>query len=317
MARFSVIVPAYNVAEWIEAALRSVLRQTRQDFEVIVVDDGSSDGTGRVVAAMDDSRITLLEQENCGQAAARNLAIKASGGEFIALLDSDDLWLPRYLEVMGGALHAHPEAGLAYTDGWVLHEPPRRLRKGTAMEGRNPPMPPPAAPEDFLRELVQRNFVYPLATVRRSVLDDVGVFDPELPPAEDYELWLRIVARGYGAVRPPGLLAVSRRRPGSESTDALRMARSEERIYRKVVREYDVSPEIRRLAQRRADETRALAAAYASGEMRTIKRRVLVRLKNLAQSIRRRGQWYRTPPKELVDVFPDLFRPSSSAGGSA
>src|SRR4051812_28108863 len=102
---FSVAIPAYNAAATIAPALRSVLAQTRGDFEAIVVDDGSTDATAEAVGPfLEDGRITLVQQENRGLSGARNTALASARGRYVSLLDSDDLWLPHYLERMGEAL---------------------------------------------------------------------------------------------------------------------------------------------------------------------------------------------------------------------
>ena len=249
---FIVAMPAYNAERTIAASIRSVLAQTRPDFELIVVDDGSSDATFEIVSGFGDRRIRVLRQDNEGPGAARNLAIAESRSRYVSMLDSDDLWLPAYLETMGAALDAEPRAGLAYTDAWVLDDRTRRIRKTSAMHYQNPPLPPPEKPVEFLRLLLVRgNFVFTSATVRRAALNEIGPFNMLLTPSEDYELWLRILASGYRAVRVGADLAVYRKRKGSLSADELAILRGEREAIRRVVEEYDVPEEIRALARRR------------------------------------------------------------------
>lgn len=136
---FSVVVPAFNRAAVLEIALRSVLDQTFQDFEIVVVDDGSTDNPAAVVERIGDPRVRLIRQENQGGAAARNTGIDAAIGRFIAFLDSDDVFLPHHLEAMHDLLkNTTNTAGYARVvvdrgDGRVILKPPRALRPGEHM----------------------------------------------------------------------------------------------------------------------------------------------------------------------------------------
>src|SRR5204862_6259372 len=115
-------MPAYNVEPYIGDAIRSALAQTFTDFELIVVDDGSMDGTADVVKALarQDARIQLVQQANRGLAGARNSALRAARGEFFALLDSDDLWEPSFLEEQFAVLRARGEVDIVTGNGWYL-----------------------------------------------------------------------------------------------------------------------------------------------------------------------------------------------------
>src|SRR3712207_3903519 len=177
---FSVVMPAFNAQRTIAASIRSVLAQTRDDLELIVVNDGSTDSTRDVAGQFTgDPRVRVVDQENAGPGAARNRGISAGSAPYISLIDSDDLWLPTYLEVMGAALDAEPMAGLAYTDAWVLDDWSGRIRKKTAMAYQNPPLPPPEEPREFLRLLLtRRNFVFTSTTLRRSAVEHAGPFSP-------------------------------------------------------------------------------------------------------------------------------------------
>jgi glycosyltransferase involved in cell wall biosynthesis len=261
---FTVAMPAYNAEQTIAASIRSVLAQTRTDFELIVVDDGSTDATADIARRFSDQRIRVLRQENQGLGASRNRAVAEARGRYVSMLDSDDLWLPVYLETMGAALDADGRAGLAYTDAWVLNDRTGRIRKTTAMHYQNPPLSPPLDPLEFLRLLVVRgNFIFTSTTVRRSTLHAVAGFNMLRTRAEDYELWLRIVANGYRAVRVAGTLAVYRKRSGSLSTNELAMVRGEREAIRRVVDEYEVPADIRTLARRRLRHLDARIAGLA------------------------------------------------------
>src|SRR6266478_2733302 len=121
MPRVSVIIPIYNGAATIEHALRSVFEQTFTDFEIVVVDDGSTDDTPSLLAKFED-RITIVRQRNKGLPGARNAGVAASRGELLALIDHDDQWLPRKLELTVAAILDNPGAALVYSDMIVVNE---------------------------------------------------------------------------------------------------------------------------------------------------------------------------------------------------
>jgi glycosyltransferase involved in cell wall biosynthesis/GT2 family glycosyltransferase len=236
LARTTVVIPAYNAEATLEAAVTSVLRQTDTDVGVVVVDDGSTDGTRRLAHALAsrDDRVTVEHHVNKGLAAARNTGIRASQSRFVAFLDSDDLWHPEYLANMVPALQRHPDAGIAFTDAWVFDGRTHRLRRRSAMARQRPPCCGRLAPGPLVDELLQRNFMWVSTTVRRAALERVGLFDesPSIRAAEDYELWLRLAARGYAAVAVPGRLGFYRSHGGQMSRDLLRMHTATEGVMR-------------------------------------------------------------------------------------
>jgi glycosyltransferase involved in cell wall biosynthesis len=186
--KVSVVMPAYNAAAYIEEAIQSVLRQTFRDFEIVVIDDGSTDGTAEVVAAT-GAPVRLLRQANGGAASARNRGIEAARGEFVAFLDADDLWHPRMLRAQLEAFARQPEAGLVFTNCWYTDG--RRILPLTRTAQRR------AAEGWVFRALLAENFVMTTTVmVRRECLERVGMFDESLPVSEDYDLWMRI-ARHY------------------------------------------------------------------------------------------------------------------------
>src|SRR5271156_4120713 len=126
MPKGDVIIPAYNAAKYLAAAIESVIAQTFEDWKILLVDDGSTDNTAEVVAPFQDRlgpKLSYIKQNNRGLPAARNSAIRASTAEFLALLDADDVWLPCRLEESLKALSDRPQAGLAY--GLVTHIDPQ------------------------------------------------------------------------------------------------------------------------------------------------------------------------------------------------
>ena len=305
---FSVLVPAYNTEGTIAAALRSALAQTRRDFEIVVVDDGSTDGTAEAVRPfLEESRVKLVQQENRGLAGARNTALAHAHGPFVSLLDSDDLWLPDYLERMGAALERDTQAAFAYGDAWVLDDETRRIRLKTAMADVRPPSVPPRHPRVLALELLRRNFVFVATTIRRAVLDEVGPFDASLRSAEDYELWLRIALAGHYAVRVDGQVALYRLRPGQLSSNRVEMLRHLRRVFELVERNPRATDEVRALARARAElMDDSLAAISGKRPLSAVQYRARLALGRLKRSLVRPPIWYERPPPEVAAAFPDL-----------
>ena len=302
---FSVVMPSYNNARTIESAISSVLSQTRSDFELIVVDARSTDASLAVVESyLADERVTLVERDyNGGQSAARNTGIARARGEYVCLLDSDDLWLPRYLETMARTLETNPGAAVAYTDAWVLYDGLGRILRQTAMEARRPSATP-ADPVAFLRVLLERgNFVYYSVAARRQVLHEVGGYNEALRGAPDYELWLRLSTAGHTFARSDEVLGIYRRRPGQLTADPAWGDRALAEIFELVIEEYDVPEEIRGLALRRAHEhARKLAEAPGGGS----RRRSLPLVSGPEGALARLRWFYVRPPASVREAFPNL-----------
>jgi glycosyltransferase involved in cell wall biosynthesis len=308
---FSVVIPAHNAARTLPATIRSVLRQTRQDFEVLVIDDGSVDDTHDALASVTtDPRVRYFRQENLGPAAARNAGIEHARGQYVSLLDSDDAWLPHYLQAMGEALDADPDAGLAYTDAWRFDDETRRVSRRTAMWSERPPAVPPADTDLLLQMLLERNFVFTSATVRHRVLDEVGGFRT-LTRSEDCELWLRIAAAGHRFVRARGVLAVYRDRPGSRMHDRAAMLRGRAEILRLVADEYELSAAARAVAGARLEETERELAAQTSGATDPGGRGW--RASRAAGVVRRLRDFHLRPPAVVAAAIDDMPSASSAA----
>ena len=207
----SVIIPTYNRADLLPETLASVLGQTLADIEVLVVDDGSTDDTAGVVAAMADSRLRYIKNEYTGlPAAGRNVGIRAAKADLLAFVDSDDLWLPEKLAVQARHLDEHPEVRWCFTHhGFLDHT-----------TGEVEPCPLPEIPAPGVRRfacLLGVNYVpSPTVLVRRRLLERTGFFDeaPELRFVEDWELWLRLEAASPGVFLPQ-TLALYRRHPAN------------------------------------------------------------------------------------------------------
>jgi glycosyltransferase involved in cell wall biosynthesis len=199
--KVSVVIPVFNRPVAVRRAIDSVLRQTCQDFEVIVVDDASTDATPAAVEELADPRIRLIRHErNRGGSAARNTGIRAGSAPYVAFLDSDDEWLPTKLERQLEVFERSSDlVGFVYTgaervfpDGSVSRYIPRQRT-------------------DLSRALLAENVVgeTSLGMVRRSVLDAVDGFDESLPSCQDLDLWLRICERFSADVVPDALVRIS------------------------------------------------------------------------------------------------------------
>jgi cellulose synthase/poly-beta-1,6-N-acetylglucosamine synthase-like glycosyltransferase len=204
----AVIIPCYNVERYLQRALDSVFSQTFSDFEIYAVDDGSTDGTTRVLEA-NANRCRFVSQTHAGPAAARNRAIRMSNSPFVAFLDADDEWLPRKLESQIALLKQDPALGLACSLG-SFDESGDEKRANPAADNI------PRSGRMF-QSLVRDCFVFtPTAVVRRRCLEEVGLFNESLAVSEDFNLWLRIAAH-WPVVFSPELLAVAHKRPESLS----------------------------------------------------------------------------------------------------
>jgi len=191
MTCVSVIIPTHNRAEVLGRAIASVLGQIWADFQLIVVDDGSTDATARVLAEFDDPRLTGMHQENKGVSSARNRGIAASGGRLIALLDSDDYWMPDKLEKQ---VRFMAESGFA-----ICQTDEIWIRNGVRVNPRFKHAKPAGW---FLERSLDLCLISPSCVMfTRSLWDELGPFDESLPACEDYSLWLRV-----GARHPVGLV---------------------------------------------------------------------------------------------------------------
>ena len=209
----SVIMPAFNASAHLSETIDSCLAQSYINFELLLVDDGSTDDTAELATrfAAAEPRIRLFRTPNRGIAAARNVAIAQARGEFFALLDSDDLWMPDYLERQLGTLARHPSADIVTAnainlggqlDGTAYWSPSEEIR-----------------PISLLEMIAREDAIHIFSVFRRTVIDRVGGFDSDLRRNEDYHFWLRAAAahcRFLADFTPRGYY---RRRPNSSSAD--------------------------------------------------------------------------------------------------
>jgi glycosyltransferase involved in cell wall biosynthesis len=186
MSTISVIVPVYNSAITILETINSVLQQTFSDFELIVINDGSTDQTLELLSTVKDPRLKIFSYLNGGMSIALNRGITHAEGEFIAFLDHDDLWTANKLELQLAALQEHPEAGVAYSWNYFMDENGESFFAATPIffEG------------NVYAQLLVDNFIINGSNcmVRKQVVDSVGEFDPAVGGSADWDYWLRLAA---------------------------------------------------------------------------------------------------------------------------
>jgi glycosyltransferase involved in cell wall biosynthesis len=220
--KVSVIVPAYNIAGYLTATLRSLTTQTYKNFEVLIVDDGSTDETAQVAHgfAANYENFHLLKKPNGGLSSARNFGIAAAKGEYIALLDGDDLYRSEKLARHVAVLDRNPEVGVVYSASQAIRDDGGRT--WFSLSGK------PVA-EDALEALLCKNFVGhgSNAMFRRSLVAEVGGFDESLVSVEDLDFWLRIAETGEWAFyRDRQILCDYRVRPAGLSYNTQQMQKT-------------------------------------------------------------------------------------------
>ena len=195
MPTISVIIPAYNAERTIQETIESVQKQTFTDFEIVIVDDGSTDRTFDIIQKIADPRIRCFSYENGGVAAARNRGISNAKGEFISFIDADDMWTPDKLKLQLAALQNNSEAGVAYS--WTCYfsdSPQKDLILGNSVHFCG----------DVYARLLVNNFLAngsnPL--ICRKVIESVGEFDPACTCCEDWDFYLRLAASCFFTVVP-------------------------------------------------------------------------------------------------------------------
>jgi glycosyltransferase involved in cell wall biosynthesis len=236
----SVVVIAYNCAEFVGHAVASVLEQTWKHLEVIVVDDGSTDRTPDVIRSIADPRLRYVRQKNSGPNAARNEGIRQARGNFIAFLDCDDWWLPAKLEKQLAKANGHPDVGLVYS--WALRVDTSGAhgdRFDSIVEGR------------VLDRLLLGNCIAGSASsamVTRRAVETVGTFDESLHYAEDWEYWIRVASQ-FAVACVPEFDVYLLDRPGSQGKNATATRRDSLRFIHAALDRYAPSrPLFRRAA---------------------------------------------------------------------
>ena len=248
MPKISVIIPTYNRGQYITQALESVLNQTFHDYEIIVIDDGSTDNTQEILKKF-EGKIISLRQDNQGISNTRNRGINESHGAYITFLDSDDFWAPDKLEEQVKILDAYPKVGIVYARMPIINERGEKIgMKPAGVSGKN------------FKELLEVWGDIPTSTVmtRRDCFEKAGLFESPLEPMEDIDMWIRI-ARFYDLYEIENkVLAYYRRHEEQITSKKTRVYNGLLRIYTKIYDNYPEAP--RNLMLKRIVENQYLLA---------------------------------------------------------
>jgi len=235
MPKVSVVIPTYNYGRYISKAIDSVLSQTFKDFEIIVIDDGSTDGT-KDLPAQYGNKIKYIYQENHGLSNARNRGIKASSGEYLVFLDADDYISPQKLETETKLLDAHPEVGWSYSNHYYVDENGIILYGFSYQFHKSNSRPPEGM---IFKDLLLNNFIPVNAVMLRKKCLDAGFFDESLGNQgyEDCAFWLRVSAK-YEVKYIDQPLAFIRLHKGSMREDVVGMVSNKIIVIRKICKLY-------------------------------------------------------------------------------
>lgn len=301
----SIVIPAYNVAEFIAETLSTVFAQTFTDFEVIIVNDGSPD-TEEFEFALQPyiDRICYFKQENRGASAARNAGVRAARGELVAFLDADDLWRPNYLAEQIKFINQQG-CDLSCADAMIF---------GTSADAGRSYMDSlmstaPATGQVTFLELVNadRSLITSGVVVRRELVLEVGLFDEALRNAQDFDLWLRLARHGARLAYQRKVLLSYRSRPNSLSGDAINSHKRELLVFNKIERSYEFTsaerPEVMEVIRQR----RSLLE-YELGKLYLIPGEFALARESFANANNLRRNWKPQLAFWLARIAPGLFR---------
>lgn len=270
----SVVMPVFNGERYLQEALDSVLGQTWTDLELVVVDDGSTDGTAEILRRQSDDRVRVLSQRNTGIAGALNAGIKAARGRYVARMDADDRSLPDRLSRQLGRLELEPDLALLGASFYSISDDGHRLDL----------VPTLLADEELRRDLFVRcPFGHGTVVARRQVLLEVGGYDARAVPAEDYDLWSRVMA-AHRVANLPEALYEYRVHPGNtpKSRGQLAAEAVRDRVWQTALLEPPSPPQVVSDVRRylsTGDLGRSLASAYVRQHL------------SLLRECARRGRW--------------------------
>lgn len=268
MARVTVVIAARNAASTLPETLASLQAQTLRDWEAVLVDDGSTDGTGTLAAAAGPWLRVLRHEHPAGPARSRNDAVRTAATELIATLDADDLWRPEYLERQLAAYDAARTAGrrvaLVCTDAELIDE------QGNPRGRYSDLMPLPAHPD--LDALLRENFVYNSVLLERELFLRHGGYFEELICGEDYDLWLRLLEDGGEVIVNREPLAVYRLRAQSLTADTVETSAGRQRAYERALARGQLGVRARMIVRRQMRlhaliERRARLATHTSSQV--------------------------------------------------
>lgn len=290
---FSVIIPAYNAARHIAEALNSVLAQKTDNYEIIVVNDGSPD-TVELERALEPYRndILYIKRPNGGPAAARNSGIREAKGEYVAFLDSDDQWVPNHLAEMMKVLQRDPSLDLIYGDTVNFGE---LAQEGATTMGANP-SEGLATFESLV--LCKCTVVSSTVVARRQALIDAGLFDESFIQAEDFDLWARLAYRGGRIDYRKDIHARRRIHKSNLTADTIASFGGQARALRKLMKELDLPEGLRKEMEREAEKCDAAMA------LEKCKRELVAqRYDEAVAELRRANAEYRSRKLQLVLYF--------------
>jgi glycosyltransferase involved in cell wall biosynthesis len=304
MPRISVVIPTYNMAHFIGESIQSVLDQTFPDFELVVVDDGSMDNTSEVIRKFQDPRITYILQENSGPAAARNAGIRASSGEYIAFLDSDDILLETTFEKQIPVLDTHLEVGFVFGQRYYIDENSKLLG---LYKPRHKLLSYVRSGIEEVKELLIRGNVVPpsMSLVRRSCLEEAGLFDPSFRHgSEDFELWMRL-SKKYAVAYIAEPLGKYRIHSSNISIgrDLDEIEKSNSRIFQAVFDDVNLGPSLAYLRPRTYSllDIRLASYAFDKREMRKARGYLLRALKMHPPAVFH-GEWLHWFVRTLIPL---------------
>jgi hypothetical protein len=233
----SIIVPAYKVAAFIDETLNSVFSQTYNDFEVIVINDGSPD-TDELEKAIEKHRASIryLKQNNQGAGAARNAGLRIARGQFVAFLDGDDIWMPEFLAHQLELINSDGGYDLVYADAVNFGNP--------IFDGRNSMKTNPSHGDVTFEKLLcgECNVITSAVVARRDRITEVGLFDVQFPNSQDFDLWLRLAKDKAKITYQRKILVRRRLYAGSLASDSVRSFEGEIRVLEKAGRDPDLTP---------------------------------------------------------------------------
>lgn len=278
MPLISVVIPTYNRANYLKEAIKSVLAQTHREVQIIVADDGSTDDTASVVSSFGD-KVKYLFQDNLERGAARNYGIRNSAGEYVAFLDSDDLWLPDHLQT---CLKTCESTGAVYSGSYLIDEAGKTIGKLSASSFGSDP----------LREIVagysSRGCNSSSCLIKKSMFGTAGNFSEkrELSGSEDWEMWVRLAS--CGSMEFTGkYTAKVRSHAGKSSIDPARMANSMKMALDMAFENGKLAPRIMDLKGKAYSSLYAVSAVnyYAAGRMEEARRYLALALRNRPSAI--------------------------------
>lgn len=256
LPRVSIIIPTYNTARYIGETLASVFAQTYRDFEVLVINDGSTDTPAlEAVLAPYADQLRYVRQANGGASRARNTGLRLARGEYVALLDSDDQWLPEFLAVQVARLDADPQVAVSYANAWLFGDTP--------LAGRDYMSLLPSTGPVTVRALVEQRCNVLGVVARRAAIAAVGLFDESLSTAEDFDLWLRLRAQGWRIVYDRQPRWRYRKRAGSLTGDPLVGWRNYLRVLEKARRSLPLTAQDRAVIEQRSAYIIGMLNLYA------------------------------------------------------